>query len=266
MRIRLSGFMGIEEENSQSKYLTSPKAQAAFARLTLERDHGTKREHLAEVVWPEKLPQSWSSALRSIVSRIRSYLNSRAPQDFSLLFDGSKYVLQLPETAEIDIEAAESSLSFSHECLARGAHQDAFHTAERVAHDLRGSFLSLHEGEWVADVRERVDALRLSALEVASLASASLGKPHQALSHANEVIRHSPFRESSHRCRIMAHVVAGNRAEALHAYHELRQLLADELGVSPAPELQSLYMNLLQDSPQDAFAHFGTHELLKRIS
>lgn len=264
MKIRLSGFVGIEDDIPNPKYLTSPKTQAAFARLALERDHGTKREQLADVVWPENLPRSWCSALRSIVSRIRSYLNSQAPQDFSLLFDGSKYVLQFPEKLEIDIEAAESSLAFAHECLARGAHQQAFHAAEKVAHNLRGSFLSLHEGGWVADVRERVDSLRNSALEVASLASASIGQPHQALSHANEALRHSPFRESSHHCRILAHVAAGNRAEALRAYHELRLLLADELGVTPAPDLQSLYMDLLQDTHKDAVAHFGTHELLKR--
>jgi tetratricopeptide (TPR) repeat protein len=42
-----------------------------------------------------------------------------------------------------------------------------------------------------------------------------------------------------------AHVAAGNRAEALRSYHELRRMLAEELGIDPAPETQAAYAELL---------------------
>ena len=38
---------------------------------------------------------------------------------------------------------------------------------------------------------------------------------------------------------------SGNVAEALQAYEELRRLLRDELGVTPAPEVQALHQQLL---------------------
>lgn len=64
----------------------------------------------------------------------------------------------------------------------------------------------------------------------------------------------------------MAHTAAGNRAEALHAYHELRQFLAEELGIDPAPEVQNLYIHLLQASDQDSSDRFGGHGTLTKGS
>src|SRR4029453_6724295 len=46
-----------------------------------------------------------------------------------------------------------------------------------------------------------------------------------------------------------AHVVAGNRAEALRVYEQCRQLLAEELGAYPSPETDSIYRTLLE-APQ----------------
>ena len=46
-----------------------------------------------------------------------------------------------------------------------------------------------------------------------------------------------------------AHVVAGNRAEALRVYEKCRQLLAEELGAYPSPETDSIYRALLE-APQ----------------
>jgi YVTN family beta-propeller protein len=46
-----------------------------------------------------------------------------------------------------------------------------------------------------------------------------------------------------------AHVVAGNRAEALRVYEQCRQLLAEELGAYPSPETDSIYRALLE-APQ----------------
>jgi len=37
-----------------------------------------------------------------------------------------------------------------------------------------------------------------------------------------------------------------NRAEALQVYEELRQLLRNELGISPSPATQDLYRRLLR--------------------
>jgi DNA-binding SARP family transcriptional activator len=53
------------------------------------------------------------------------------------------------------------------------------------------------------------------------------------------------FREASYRLLMRAHAANGNRAESLKVYHRLRALLADELGASPGPDTEALYVELL---------------------
>ena len=45
---------------------------------------------------------------------------------------------------------------------------------------------------------------------------------------------------------MVAHVAAGNRAEALRVYERCRRLLAEELGTYPSPETESIYRGLLE--------------------
>jgi DNA-binding SARP family transcriptional activator len=43
-----------------------------------------------------------------------------------------------------------------------------------------------------------------------------------------------------------AHALGGNRAEALWAYERCRKLLANELGVDPAPETKTVYRQIVK--------------------
>jgi DNA-binding SARP family transcriptional activator len=45
---------------------------------------------------------------------------------------------------------------------------------------------------------------------------------------------------------MQAHAAAGNRAEALRVYQRCRELLAEELGVDPSQETETVYVGMLQ--------------------
>ncbi|MFI9332069.1 BTAD domain-containing putative transcriptional regulator [Kitasatospora sp. NPDC052868] len=240
--------MTIEHPGCAPQHLSSAQAQVAFARLVLERAAGTSRDHLADTVWPDGLPDTWASALRSVVSRVRAFVAApgQAPGVTPLIAQGGRYVLRLPEDAAVDLEAAESAVGEAGEALGAGAFAVAQQLASGAIANLRGSFLPDHEGEWVNGVREHVDELRMSALETASLSASALGEEHHALRFADEAVRRAPFRESAYRCRMAALAAAGNRAEALRCYQQLRRVLVEELGIDPAPETQELYLGLLR--------------------
>ncbi|MER5891043.1 bacterial transcriptional activator domain-containing protein [Streptomyces sp. NPDC001941] len=251
--IRLIGLVTIEHDGFPPQHLSSAQAQVAFSRLILERSAGTSRDQLADTVWPDGLPDTWASALRSVVSRVRGYLTSplQKPGETPLIAQSGRYVLRLPDDAAVDLEAAETSVAEAKAAFGEGAHAVAHQLSAAAVTNLRGSFLPAHEGEWVNGVRERVDELRLTSLELASLAASSLGDEHHAVRYADEAVRRAAFRESAHRCLMTAHSTAGNRAEALRAYHQLREVLADELGIDPAPETQRAYLDLL-NAPEPA--------------
>ncbi|WP_327260149.1 bacterial transcriptional activator domain-containing protein [Streptomyces sp. NBC_01232] len=248
MLIRLIGLVTIEPDGAPPQHLSSAQAQVAFARLLLERAGGTDRDQLAETIWPEGLPDTWASALRSLVSRVRTFVTT--PQDgpgaTPLVSQGGRYLLRVPRDAVVDVEVAETALAEAAEAYAEGAYAVAAQLAAGAVSNLRGSFLPSHEGEWVNAMREQLEELRLKALETASLSSSALGDEHHALRYAEEAVRRAPFRESAYRCRMAAHTRAGNRAEALRSYQQLREVLAEELGIDPAPETEAAYLELLR--------------------
>ncbi|ONI70823.1 hypothetical protein ALI144C_50435 [Actinosynnema sp. ALI-1.44] len=246
MLIRLTGLITIERDDAPPRHLSSAQAQVAFARLTLERSGGTSRDLLADTVWPEGLPDTWASALRSVVSRVRGFVvGGDIAASPPIIAHGGRYLLKLPAGATVDLELAETEVTQAGEAYGKGEFADAERLAAAAVATLERPFLPDHEGEWVTGVRERTAELLVSALETASLAASARHDERNALRFADEAVRRAPLRESAHRCRMTAHVAAGNRAEALRCYHELRRMLAEELGIDPAPETQAAYAELL---------------------
>ncbi|MDP9607830.1 BTAD domain-containing putative transcriptional regulator [Streptomyces hygroscopicus] len=247
MLIRLVGLVSIEHDREAPRVLSSHQAQIALARLCVERPTGIDREQLADTIWPDGPPSTWASALRSVVSRLRSFLSEESPttSEPHLIARGGRYLLQLPEGAQVDVDRAESAAVSAAAAYRDGDHGTAQRLATTAVSLLRGLFLASHEGEWVDSVRGRLTEVRVSALETASSSFSALGDTHHALRYADEAVRQAPFRESTYRCQMTAHRLAGNRAEALRIYQKLRTVLAEELGIDPSPESEAAYLRLL---------------------
>lgn len=244
--IRISGPVTIECANASRWQLSSAQAQVALVRLIIERREGTSRDQLADTLWPYGLPDTWASALRSVVSRVRAFLAPALPIGATpLVAQDGQYRLNLPDYTAIDLEYAETAIADARAAMATGRFPVAWTLASTAATCLQSPLLPNHDGEWVAGVRQRVADIHVTALETASMAASAMGRCGDALSFANEAIRLAPLRESAHRCRMSAHVTSGNRGEALRAYSLLRRSLSEELGVDPAPETEAAYLELL---------------------
>ena len=69
---------------------------------------------------------------------------------------------------------------------------------------------------------------------------------------AKAAVAAAPFRESAHRALMEVHEAAGNPAEALRAFENLRVLLRDELGASPGAAAMAVHQRLLRGEPAPA--------------
>ena len=87
--------------------------------------------------------------------------------------------------------------------------------------------------------------IKCRALEVRAEIYLQNGEAPLALEAALDVLRLRPFRETGYRLVMRAHVAQGNRAEALRTYERCRELVSEELGVSPSRETQELYREVL---------------------
>ena len=67
------------------------------------------------------------------------------------------------------------------------------------------------------------------------------GQVGDAAAYATEALRGDPYDEAALRTLMRAHAAAGRPASALAEFARVRELLAEELGIDPAPETRALH-------------------------
>jgi YVTN family beta-propeller protein len=217
-----------------------------FAYLVAARGRPVPRDELADAIWGESPPATWEKALTVIASKLRGLV---AEDGITLTNAFGCYRLDLPEGTWVDLFAAASGAQDAEEALAAGELDQARAAAESAESLARRPFLPGEDGTWVEHKRRDLADIRERALSVLADACLRSGAARESAKWAEELIALSPFREAGYRRLMEAHVVAGNRAEALRVYEQCRQLLAEELGAYPSPETDSIYRALLE-APQ----------------
>jgi DNA-binding SARP family transcriptional activator len=99
---------------------------------------------------------------------------------------------------------------------------------------LRHPLLPGWDHEWLVPFQESWELWRVQALERLALAFARRGQHALVLELADAAARIDPLREGPRRAAIESCLEAGEFADAHRRYRRYRQLLRDELGVSPS--------------------------------
>ncbi|MGH9225480.1 MAG: BTAD domain-containing putative transcriptional regulator [Acidimicrobiales bacterium] len=222
--------------------------RSALAYLVLERHRPVSRDELADALWGEDLPATWEAALRGVVSRVRATLTGAG------IGVGSQfgcYQLSVPAgvSVTVDVERVAAAVEEAQRDLSASPDRALAGAANVV--DVTGAvFLPGSSGHWVERRQADLAALHLRALEVVSAAASACGDHGRAVAAAKQAVDRAPLRESAHQRLMAAHFRAGDRAAALAAYERCRAALADELGVSPSPQTDRLYVRLLGDEAE----------------
>jgi DNA-binding SARP family transcriptional activator/tetratricopeptide (TPR) repeat protein len=244
--IRLCGPVVVEAEGRRlDAGLPGRQGRLLFAYLVLNRTRGCPRDELIDVLWPEGPPAAADSALSALLSKLRRALGE------GILEGRGELRLRLGDAVRVDIESSIAAIGEAEAAIEAG---DATLAAERaraaLATDLQ-TFLPDAEGGWTAEQRRELDTIRLRALE--TLAEAGLRQGGRELGAAEQAahaaVAAAPFRESGHRLLMEIHEAAGNPAEALRAFEDLRSLLREELGTTPGPAAMTVFERVLRGEP-----------------
>jgi DNA-binding SARP family transcriptional activator len=92
----------------------------------------------------------------------------------------------------------------------------------------------------VAIEREHIRQLRIHALDALGTRLTETSRYGEAIAAGLASVAAEPLRESAHRVVITAHLAEGNYGEAIRHYHSFRELLANELGLEPSPQVTML--------------------------
>jgi WD40 repeat protein len=95
----------------------------------------------------------------------------------------------------------------------------------------------------------RLDDLRLEAQEDRVEGLLAIGAQARAIGELEVLLARHPLRESLWGKLMLACYREGRQADALGVYQRAREILADELGVDPSPELTRLHERVLRHDP-----------------
>lgn len=250
IRIYLTGRVAIELNGTvviNERQLRGKQGRLVFAYLVCERTRPVSKEELAMVVWGNDPSPSWEGALSALLSRLGTLLSCdllRA-QGVSLSRGFGQYRLGLPTDVWIDVEAGNSALDRAEAAMRMGQSGSILGPATVAATIARRPFLSGVDGFWAESQRNKLNRQLLRALDCLYENQVASGELGLAVETAIEAITLDPYRERAHRCLMEAYEATGNRSKAVDIYHQLRELLAEELGTEPSSETETLYLKLL---------------------
>jgi DNA-binding SARP family transcriptional activator len=209
-----------------------------FAYLVLNRKRRARRDELIGAVWEDVAPASPDAALSALLSKLRQLAPLEGRAELRLV---------LPDDSWVDVEVVADALHRAEAAVARADWTAAWGPARVVQHIAARELMHGEERAWLDEPRRRLRAAHERSLELVAEACLEIGggELDTAERAAHALVEAAPYRESGYRWLMLVHERRGNRAEALCVYDELRQLLRDELGASPAPATQALHRSLL---------------------
>jgi DNA-binding SARP family transcriptional activator/Flp pilus assembly protein TadD len=221
----------------------APKWRALLAALLLNPGQLVSTDRLAAELWGDDPPDRAANLVSVYVLRLRRALGD--PEGRVLTTRAPGYQLLLGP-GDLDAECFETLAGQGRAALADG---DPGRAAGKLA-----EALELWRGPALADVppsalvtaeADRLEESRLSAVELRIEADLGCGRGAQLVPELRRLLADQPLREGLWALLIRALDGAGRHAEALAAYGQAREVIADELGVDPGPELQRLYQAML---------------------
>lgn len=253
LAFRAFGSLAVVRDG-QSLDLGGPQQRAVLALLVVKHNEVVSTDQLLDVVWSEELPRTALQTLRVYVSRLRRSLaesSSRARSEVLVTEPGGYRLAVAP--VQVDIYRFEALVDHGRAALEAGDEALAEHWLTAALRTAPAPLLQgLLDNAFTRNERERLEELRLSAIEELIDARLELGRHRELVGELKVLVGEHPERERLWGQLMVALYRCGRQAEALQTYGHARGWLVTELGVEPAEHLQRVeQMVLLQDPALD---------------
>ena len=229
--------------------LGGSRERAVLALLLASANRVVSAERLAEDLWAGEPPDRAIHSLQVFVSRLRKALRE-AGGDGIIVTRPPGYLAQVPPES-LDAARFEALVAESRRLAGEGVPEAAATTLREALALWRGPALAdVADGPIARAEAARLEEARLAALEERVDAELACGRHAELTAELDALTRAHPLRERLWGQRMLALYRCGRQVEGLRAYRELRQLLAEDVGLEPGPALAALETAILQQSPQ----------------
>jgi DNA-binding SARP family transcriptional activator/tetratricopeptide (TPR) repeat protein len=228
-----------------------PRQLAVLGVLASRANRVVSRGELVDAVWGDNTPASAEGGVYTYVAGLRRVLEpDRAPRARSrvLVSSAGGYTLRLGP-GSLDASEFEEHLN-----RARGLRTAGDAAAAACALDAalalwRGQPFTGVPGPFAEAERRRLTELRTAAVEERANLMLDQGQAAAAIPELTALAAEHPLRERAHGLLMIALYRCGRQAEALGVFYDVRERLAEELGIDPGVELTSIHQRLLAMDP-----------------
>ena len=239
MRFRILGPLQVIGLDGRPCRL-EPRQARVLAILLLTPNRIVVRGRLIDAVWDATPPATAARQIQNCVSTLRQRVGS------VLDSEGPGYRLRVG-SGELDSMVFGELLGEARELAGRGETADAAHRLRRALSLWRGPALAGLTGHILTTAAARMEEERLTTVEQCVDLELSVGRHHELVGELTELVALHPLREALVGRLMLALHRSGRRADALAVYQELRNRLAEDLGIDPGELLRDLHMAILRD-------------------
>ena len=222
LRLQLCGTPAVLAPGGAPLALSATDA-ALLAYLAIEGP--TSRQRMLALLWPDESAELVRNRLRQRLFALKRRLGIEA----------------VTGTLTLALSPALQWPGFAHEASERPFLGDVADAAE-----LGGL------ADWLAAVRERLQAQRRERLAAQASVLEQQGRLDEAIVAAGQLLALEPCLEHAHRRLMRLHYLRGDRAAALRAFDHCEQVLKHEVGATPSPETLELLAQIDRVGPPRA--------------
>jgi predicted ATPase/DNA-binding SARP family transcriptional activator len=243
VQIAILGPLEVRDGNGDPVEVAGARLRTLLTRLALDAGTAVPVAVLVDCVWGARPPAEGNNALQTLVSRLRRVLGDPA------------VIAQSPAGYRLGLAGAVDAHRFE-QLVAEGAHALRIGAWDEAATQLAAG-LGLWRGPALIDVVDSCDTLAVEAARLSDLRTTAIVHRAEADLHRgvpsgslvpeleSELAAH-PLHEGVAGQLMRALATSSRQADALGVYEQMRNRLADELGVDSSPELQELHLAVLR--------------------
>jgi predicted ATPase/DNA-binding SARP family transcriptional activator len=247
MRFGVLGPLAVWTDAGETVTVPGLKVRALLADLLVHEGHPVSVDRLVDDLWGEDAPANPAGALQVRVSQLRKAFEDAEPGAKNLVVSRAPgYLLRADEDA---VDAVRFAGLLSKAEAADSPRIRAGLLADALALWRGPAFADFADEEYTRSAVLRLEEQRLSALEQHAEVRLELGEHGLLVGELGDLVARHPLRERLRAVHMRALYRAGRQSEALAGYGELRERLADELGLDPGPELVALHQAILAQDP-----------------
>ena len=249
MRVYVLGPLTVESGGRvlRERDLPGNQARVVLAMLAVEYRRPLSHDEIADELWPGRLPSSWQTALRAIVSKVRFSLTDAGVGPFAIQSAFGCYQLHRTD-GWLDLDAAADAVHDAEADLARGNAAQAAASATVTSIICSRSFLPGAYGPWTLHQRDRIRDLHLRARHCLADARAELGDFARSAQAAETALTLDPYREPLYQRVIRSRALAGDRIGAAAAFARYRRLIETELGIEPSQATVAAFLDAIGET------------------